>query len=105
MKLAAGRGEPVDAAMRRGWPQIHFSRTASFKAQVSRWSEERLADACGLLLETEALTRTTAIPAEAVTGRALFSVAAMQRCADAESPHHSLPRREGRPRRQGRQFR
>jgi DNA polymerase-3 subunit delta len=77
VKLAASRGEPVDSAMRKGWPQIHFSRTAAFKAQVSRWSEERLSDACDLLLETEALTRTTAMPAEAVTGRALFSVAAM----------------------------
>jgi len=77
--IATERGESVDAAMKRGWPQIHFSRTASFKAQVQRWSEERLMDAGDLLLETEALSRTTAIPAEAVTARALFSIAAMAR--------------------------
>jgi DNA polymerase III subunit delta len=77
VKLAHERGESVDAAMKRGWPQIHFSRTTSFKAQVARWSEARLLDAGDLLLETEALTRTTGVPAEAATARALFNVAAM----------------------------
>ncbi|HUO88600.1 MAG TPA: DNA polymerase III subunit delta [Rhizomicrobium sp.] len=79
VKLAAQRGESVEAAMRRGWPQIHFSRSASFKAQVERWSEERLLEAGDLLLETEALTRTTGVPAETVTARALFNIAAMTR--------------------------
>jgi hypothetical protein len=32
-----------------------------------------------LLLETEALTRTTAIPVEAVTSRAFFNIAAAAR--------------------------
>jgi len=79
VKIAAERGESVDSAMRKGWPQIHFSRQASFKSQVARWSEARLSEACDLLLETEALTRTTGVPAEAVTGRAFFSIAAMAR--------------------------
>ncbi len=79
VKVAASRGESVDGAMRKGWPQIHFSRTQSFKAQVGRWTEERLGDACDLLLETEALSRATAVPAEAVTGRALFNIASMAR--------------------------
>lgn len=79
VKAAHAKGESVDVAMRRGWPQIHFTRTSSFKAQVSRWSEERLLDACDLLLETEAQTRTTAIPPQAVTARAFFTVAAMAR--------------------------
>ncbi|HEY1637486.1 MAG TPA: DNA polymerase III subunit delta [Rhizomicrobium sp.] len=79
VKIAHREGVPVDAAMKRGWPQIHFSRTASFKAQVARWGEERLLDACDLLLETEALTRTTGVPVEAVTSRAFFSIAAMTR--------------------------
>jgi DNA polymerase-3 subunit delta len=79
VKLAAQRGESVDAAMRRGWPQIHFSRTAAFKAQVERWSEERLLEAGDLLLETEALSRTTGVPAETVTARALLNIAAMAR--------------------------
>jgi DNA polymerase-3 subunit delta len=79
VKAASAQGESVDAAMKRGWPQIHFTRTASFKSQLVRWSEEKLLDACDLLFETEALTRTTAIPAQAVTGRALFTIAAMVR--------------------------
>ena len=79
VKLAHEKGEPVDSAMRRGWPQIHFSRTASFKAQVQRWSEDKLLDACDLLLETEEQTRTTGIPPQAVTGRCFFTIAAMAR--------------------------
>jgi len=79
VKIAHREGASVEGAMKRGWPQIHFSRTASFKAQVARWSEGRLLDACDLLLETEALTRTTGVPVEAVTGRAFFSIAAMAR--------------------------
>jgi DNA polymerase-3 subunit delta len=79
VKAAGARGESVDMAMKRGWPLIHFSRTASFKRQVSRRSEENLLNACDLLLETEALTRTTAIPVEAVTSRAFFNIAASAR--------------------------
>jgi len=78
-KIAQARGESIDSVMRRGWPPVHFSRVNSFKAQATRWSEQRLGEACDLLLETEALTRTTAIPAEAVTGRALLNIAAMAR--------------------------
>jgi DNA polymerase-3 subunit delta len=76
VKAASERGESVDAAMRRGWPQIHFSRTSSFKRQVARRSEENLLDVCDLLLETEVLTRTTGLPPEAVTARAFFNIAA-----------------------------
>lgn len=79
VKLAHEKGEAVESAMKRGWPTIHFTRTASFKAQVQRWSEEKLLDACDLLLETEEQTRTTGIPPEAVTGRCFFTIAAMAR--------------------------
>ncbi len=79
VKVATGRGESMDVAMRKGWPQIHFSRAASFKAQVSRWPEERILDALDQLLDAEALSRTTAVPVEAAVGRALFNIAAMAR--------------------------
>jgi DNA polymerase III subunit delta len=75
----ASRGESVDSVMRRLRPPIHFARAASFKAQVARWSEDRLADALDLLLETEVLCKTTGIPAEAVCARTLFNIAAMPR--------------------------
>ena len=78
-KAAAERGESVDAAMRKMWPAIHFSRVSSFKAQIQRWSTERLGEALDLLLETEALCKSTAVPAKAACGRALFNIAAMAR--------------------------
>ncbi len=73
------RGEPLDSVMRKFRPPIHFSRTAAFKAQASRWTEAKLLVALDLLLETEALCKTTAVPAEAVCGRALLNIAAMAR--------------------------
>ncbi len=78
-KAASQRGESIDFAMKKMWPAIHFSRTASFKAQVSRWSDDRLGESLDLLLETEALCKTTGVPNEAVLGRALFNIAAMAR--------------------------
>ncbi|HWD49387.1 MAG TPA: DNA polymerase III subunit delta [Rhizomicrobium sp.] len=78
-KAATDRGESIDGAMRKMWPPIHFSRTSSFKAQATRWNEDKLGEALDLLLETEALCKTTAVPGEAVLGRALFNIAAMAR--------------------------
>ncbi|MBU6298697.1 MAG: DNA polymerase III subunit delta [Alphaproteobacteria bacterium] len=71
------RGESLDGAMRKLRPPVHFSRAASFKAQAQRWSEPKLFDALDLLLEGEALCKTTGVPAEAACGRTLFNVAAM----------------------------
>ncbi len=73
------RGEPVDAAMRRLRPPVHFLRQSSFKAQAGRWSDDRLADALDMLLEAEALSRTTGVPAQAVCGRTLMNIAALAR--------------------------
>lgn len=74
---AMARGEPLDVALRRLRPPLHFSRAAAFKAQAQRWSVDKLGEALDMLLEAEALSRTTAVPAEAVTGRTLMSIAAM----------------------------
>ncbi|HJW39940.1 MAG TPA: DNA polymerase III subunit delta [Rhizomicrobium sp.] len=73
------KGETLDGALRKLRPPIHFMRQTSFKAQATLWDSARLLDACDLLLETEALTKTTAVPAETVTARALFTIAAMAR--------------------------
>ena len=73
----AARGESMDNIMKRLRPPVHFSRATSFKAQAQRWSSERLSDALDMLLDAEALTRTTGVPAEAVTGRTLMNIAAM----------------------------
>jgi DNA polymerase-3 subunit delta len=78
-KALSMRGEALDGVIRKLRPPIHFMRASSFKLQASRWNEERLTDALDLLLETEALCKTTAIPAEAVCGRAFFNIASMAR--------------------------
>jgi len=71
------RGASIDDAIRKLRPPLHFSRAASFKNQAQRWSEPRLTDALDQLLEAEALTKTTAVPSEAVCARTLFTIAAM----------------------------
>jgi len=73
------RGETIDGAMKKLRPPVHFSRTASFRNQAQKWNEAKLGEALDLLLEAEALCKTTAAPAEAACGRALFNVAAMGR--------------------------
>ena len=76
-KEGMARGEQLDAVMRKFFPPIHFSRADSFKAQARNWNAERLGDALDMLLEAEALSRTTAVPAHAVTGRTLLNIAAL----------------------------
>lgn len=75
-KAQMAKGETADAIARRARPPIHFTRLAAFKTQLRNWSDERLGDALDLLLETEALCKTTAVPAEAACGRALITIAA-----------------------------
>jgi DNA polymerase III subunit delta len=71
------RGEPVESAIKKLRPPIHFLREQSFKAQVGRWNDARLADALDMLLDAEALSRTTGVPAQAVCGRTLMNIAAL----------------------------
>jgi DNA polymerase III delta subunit len=79
VKSAVEEGNAADVAMKRLRPMVHFSRENSFKAQISRWSMDALAAALDLFYEAEALSRTTGVPGEAVTGRAFLSAAAMVR--------------------------
>jgi DNA polymerase-3 subunit delta len=74
---SAARGEPVDSAMKRLRPPVHFLRSDSFKRQASNWRQERLGEALDMLFEAETLTKTTGIPGEAVVGRTLMNIAAM----------------------------
>jgi DNA polymerase-3 subunit delta len=73
------KGESAEAVAKRARPPIHFTRLASFRTQLRNWSAERLGEASDLLLETEALCKSTAVPAEAACGRALFTIAAWAR--------------------------
>jgi DNA polymerase-3 subunit delta len=79
LRLNHDHGDDLDPVIKRMRPPVHFSRVTSLKTQVRRWPQEKLAEALDLLLDAEALTKTTAVPAEAATGRALFNVAAMAR--------------------------
>jgi DNA polymerase III subunit delta len=65
------------AAIKRLRPPLHFSREAQFRAQVSTWPRERLQEALTHLYEAEALVKTTAVPGEAASARALLCVAAL----------------------------
>jgi DNA polymerase-3 subunit delta len=76
---SVARGTSMDDVMKRLRPPVHFSRSAAFKAQANRWNSDKLGEALDMLLEAEVLTRTTAVPAEAVTGRTLMNIAAMAR--------------------------
>jgi DNA polymerase III subunit delta len=73
------RGETLDSVLRKMRPPVHFSRLASYKAQAQRWNEPQLLQALDMLLETEALCKSTAVPAQAACGRALLNIAAMAR--------------------------
>ncbi|MBA2587052.1 MAG: DNA polymerase III subunit delta [Alphaproteobacteria bacterium] len=73
----ANRGEAIDNVMKRLRPPVHFSRSQAFKNQAQRWNSDKLGEALDMLLDAEALTRTTGVPAEAVTGRVLMNIAAM----------------------------
>jgi DNA polymerase-3 subunit delta len=77
--LVGAAREGVDEAMKKLRPPLHFSRSASFKSQAQKWNEARLFEVLDLLLESEALCKTTGVPAEAACARALFNVAAMAR--------------------------
>ena len=77
VRESVNRGESLETVIKRLRPPIHFLREQSFKAQANRWNDERLADALDMLLEAEALSRTTAVPAEAVCGRTLMNIAAL----------------------------
>ena len=74
---SANRGEAIDTVMKRLRPPVHFSRSQAFKNQAQRWNTDKLGEALDMLLDAEALTRTTSVPAEAVTGRVLMNIAAM----------------------------
>ena len=72
-------GKDVGTAIKRLRPPVHFSRESAFRQQVTSWSVEKLHEALTHLYEAEALSKTTAVPPDAVTGRALLAVATLAR--------------------------
>ena len=76
-RAKADDGTPIGETIKTMRPPIHFSRADSFRAQATRMSQAKLEDALNALYEAEILCKTTGVPGEAVTGRALFTVAAI----------------------------
>jgi DNA polymerase III subunit delta len=79
LALVKSQGGAVEAAIKKLRPPVHFKREASFKMQLQRWSSDALNDVLDALLDTEALCKTTGVPAEAACARALFNIAARAR--------------------------
>lgn len=78
-RAKADEGGSVNDIMRNMRPLVHFQRQDSFRSQLTRWNAARLEQALEVLYEAEILCKTTSVPAEAVTGRALLNVAALGR--------------------------
>jgi DNA polymerase III subunit delta len=72
------RGEPVERAIERARPPIHFRRKASVRAELRLWSAARSARVLARLLEAEIACKTTGWPARVICQEALFAV-----CAEA----------------------
>ena len=64
--------EQATKAMR---PPIMFKVAGAFRAQLSLWPQNKLARAFEILTQAEVDCKTTGLPANAVTGRALLAVA------------------------------
>lgn len=79
VKAEVAGGETFDTAIRKLRPPLHFSRAASFRSQLQRWSSSVLMEALEQLFETERLCKTTAVPAEAVCGQTMLQLALMAR--------------------------
>ena len=75
------QGMNPDAATKALRPPIIFKQADAFKRQLGLWPEQRLARAFDLLTQAEIDCKTTGLPADAVTGRALLSLAQAARAA------------------------
>jgi len=72
-------GKSADQAVRALRPPVIFFQVERFRAQLSRWSPGTLSRALDVLIEAEIDCKTTGMPADAVTGRALMRIAQMAR--------------------------
>jgi DNA polymerase-3 subunit delta len=78
-KLADGRG--LESAMMSLRPPVFFKFKNRFQAQANRWSEALLARGLSVLTEAELAAKSTDMPAEAITERALIQIAQAARGA------------------------
>ena len=69
-------GLDVDTAMKKLQPPIFFKNEAGFKAQLSKWSENRLLAILDRLSSVEAEMKKTGTPAETLGSHVVLSLAA-----------------------------
>lgn len=72
-KLSAGE------AVKRLRPPVFFKHEAAMQSQLGRWNSQSLSRALTLLLETERRSKTTSMPAELLSARALQGLSRMAR--------------------------
>ncbi|HUN49935.1 MAG TPA: DNA polymerase III subunit delta [Candidatus Sulfotelmatobacter sp.] len=86
LHLVAGlrdAGQPLEAALGRLRPALHFSRKDGFRAQLGRWPTARLAQALDLLTEAEIDCKSTGAADEVLARAALTRIAAAARSGRA----------------------
>lgn len=79
-RLHTARGDMVtgmsaDQATKALRPPIIFKQADAFRSQLNLWPEEKLARAFEILTQAETDCKTTGLPADAITGRALLTIA------------------------------
>jgi DNA polymerase-3 subunit delta len=79
MKLAAEGGDPIEFAMKRGAPPVHFSREKDVGAALRAWTPPRLLRAMQQLAEASLDMRRNSALAEAIAQRTLLSLAVSAR--------------------------
>jgi DNA polymerase-3 subunit delta len=75
----AERGTPIDAAFKMLRPPAFQSEGNEMRQLLGRWTTKKLATALALLLEAEMACKTTGMPAEAITARAMMRLVAAAR--------------------------
>jgi DNA polymerase-3 subunit delta len=79
MKLAVEGGDPIESAMKRGAPPVHFSREKDVGAALRAWTPPRLLRAMQQLAEASLDMRRNSALAEAIAQRTLLSLAVSAR--------------------------
>jgi DNA polymerase-3 subunit delta len=79
-------GMNADQATKALRPPLMFKLADAFRAQLGLWSEDKLARAFEILTQAETDCKTTGLPADAITGRALMALAQAARSGKGRRP-------------------
>lgn len=74
VKSRTQQGESLDSALKSLQPPIFFKYEPLFKAQIQRWSTERLQKTLIRLAQLEAETKQTGMPVETLCAQAILSI-------------------------------